>query len=213
MTAHAPFCFSDSEMLVAFTVTPLFVLVPATKAHMLVVIADGFTVTVCIRDVFAETVTVVVARGPFTVSVEPCTFVTEPSAKPKFAFGVKPPLGATRVPAGGGAPAGRVPPRMESCVVHEPLTGVEIVMRVAATTPLLLRVPVAMTHVPAFRLDLGAAACSVIFAEPAETADLPDGLSDVVIVTVEPSTETTGPNTEPWTGEAASSSAASAPTT
>jgi hypothetical protein len=170
---------------------------------------------VCRRDTFDETVTVVVREAdepndaPLTVNVAPLIFVTAPNAKPPLPP-AKPPGGVVLVPP----PAGRtglVPRRPPAKPpVHEPLTGCVIVMRLAVTTPLLLRVPVAMTHAPTFRLDRGAAACSVIVAEPVDTIALPFGLSEVVIVNVAPFTETIGPNNDPWVGLAAETSAASA---
>jgi hypothetical protein len=210
---QAPFVLGDSATRVASTVTPLSVLVPFTNAHSFVVIADAFTVFVSSSDVFDDRSTVVatafdVPKGtPSTVSVDPLSFVTEPNANPKFPLRSKPPAGGVRVPAGGAGRFGRVPPNRKP-LVHEPFTGAEIVIRVAAITPLLFRDPVAMTHAPTFRLDLGADVCSVTLAEPADTFDLPVGLSDVVIVNVEPFTETTGPNTDPCTGAAAARTAA-----
>jgi hypothetical protein len=200
---HVPFVSADSATLVAFTVLPLSALVPWMNAHIFTLIDDGFTVTVCRSDVFEETVTVVVRElppnDPLTVRVEPFTFVTDPTAKPPLPGNPPPVRGVP--PAGG---VGLLPPvPLRSPFVHEPFTGCEMVIRVAATTPLLLRVPVAITQAPAFRLDCRAAFCSVTFAEPAETADLPDGLSDVVIVKIVPFTAITGPNNDPWTGAAA----------
>jgi hypothetical protein len=202
-----PFASGDSSTRTAFTVTPLSALVPLTKAHSFVVIADAFTVEVCCSAVFDDTVTVVVRafddpnETPLTVRVEPLIAVTDPNANPKFPLVLKPPAGGVRFPAGGPVRFGRAPPNRKP-FVHEPFTGCEIVIRVAATTPLLLRAPVAITQAPTLRLDLGAVVCSVTVAEPADTFDVPVGLSDVVIVKVEPFTETTGPNTEPCTGEA-----------
>ena len=52
---------------------------------------------------------------------------------------------------------------------------------------------------------------SVIVVDlPTTTVDLPVGLSDVVTVNVEPFTETTGPEMEPLTGDAADATPASA---
>jgi hypothetical protein len=195
--------------LVAFTVTPLSVLVPLTKAHIFTLTADDFTVAVWKSEVFDDTVTVVVCVAddpnfvPFTVMFEPLTFVTDPNANPPFPLRLNPPAGGVRLPVGEVPPFGRLPPRPANPLVQEPFTAAEIVIRVAATTPLLLRAPVAITHAPTFRLDRGAASCSVILAEPAEMLAFPDGLSDVVIVNVVPFTAITGPNNDPWTGAAA----------
>ena len=209
---QVPFVSGVRATFVAFTVTPLSVLVPLTKAHIFTWIADGLTVAVCRSDVFDDTVTVVVCAAeepnftPFTVIVEPLTFVTDPNAKPKFPFWPNPPAGGVRLPAGGVPPPGRFPPRPPrpaNPLVHEPFTGCETVILVAATTPLLSRAPEACTHAPTFRLDFGAAAISVTFAEASDTFDLPVGLSVVVIVNVAPLTDTTGPNNDPCTGAAA----------
>jgi len=219
---HVPFVSGESAMRLAFTVTPLSALVPLTNAHIFTAMSDAFTVFVSSSAVFDETVTVVVVvvfvepnERPFTVSVEPLTFVIDPNANPKFPV-PKPPDGRGVVPVLGVVPVrgGRVPvppprPKKPPAAPHCPFTGAEIEMRCAATTPFALRVPIALTHAPTFRLERGAVACSVIVAEPADTSDLPVGLSEVVIVNVDPFTDTTGPETEPCTGVAAVAAAGS----
>jgi len=212
-------CSGVSETSVAFTVLPLSVLVPRTNAHVFVCTAVAFTVFVSESAVFEEKVTVVVAAFfvrksvPLTVSVEPLSFVTEPNAKLKLPARWKP-LGGRTVPV---PPDGSVkrparpsrPPTVKP-LPHFPLTGAEIEMWVAMTTPFAFFVPFAMTHAPTFSAERDADACSVIRADPADTTDLPVGLSDVVIVNVDPFTATTGPNTDPCTGDAAIASAAKA---
>jgi hypothetical protein len=194
------------ETSAAFTVLPLSVLVPRTNAHVFVVIALALIVTRCVSAVFEEIVTAVVPSGPFTVSVDPAIFVTWPNANPPGL-----PLPPVRKPPeAGGVP----PPGGRACLTtgyaHEPFVAAVIEIRSAAMTPFDFCAPFAITQAPTFRLDRGAGACSVMCALAAETTDLPFGLSGVVIVNVVPLTATTGPETDPWTGDATDTSAAAA---